>query len=331
MKNKLKILRKMLFALPLQEANFKIRNFEEGELAQNRLEHVAKVVVAGYNIALETGYDEDLMIHQKSVSNELCGFFSEGIGMGLYTVDLFSLSNKGQFWSFVESEGKNHRYMAYIGAGIACGVFKKRSLDKFLKRASPTSGLLILNGIGFYYAYFKPELTILKGYIPNKFKNDPFYIECYDNGIGRALWFFNGGNPEKIYHTITKFPEERQGAIWAGIGLAATYAGGVPEHQIIKLKQLANSFSNRLGEGSILASHTRDVAGNPHNSESTEIILTNRSAIDCQSFANEINEWLDNRRMIDGKHSLQVFFEKLRDWVSDNSKEVSSLNSKIYQ
>lgn len=324
MKEKLKIIRKSVFALPLKEANFSIRKFAIGEEGQDRLELVAKVVVAGYNSALETGYNADLLIHQRMVSKELQGFFTEGIGMGLYTLDLFSPSRSNSFWRFVESDGANHKYMSYIGAGIACGVFNHRPIEKFRLKASPTSGLLVLNGIGFYYAYFKPQKGIEKQFIPKDLIFDNFYIECYDNGMGRAFWFVNGGNPELIAEMISKFSPERQGSIWAGVGLAATYAGGVDKYKIEKLVTLAGKYAPRLGEGSVLATHTRDVAGNKHESDLTERLLTGKSAEECQAFAHNANEKLNNQITINGKHSLQVFLEEIREWVALNQAAIVS-------
>ncbi|MDQ1152391.1 hypothetical protein QE382_004375 [Sphingobacterium zeae] len=324
MKEKLKIIRKSLFALPLKDANFSTRKFAIGEQGQDRLELVAKVVVAGYNLALETGYNPDLLIHQSMISRELQGFFTEGIGMGLYTLDLLSPLRSNSFWRFVESEGANHRYMSYIGAGIACGVFNHRPIETFRLRASPTSGLLILNGIGFYYAYFKPQKGIERQFIPKDLTFDDFYIECYDNGMGRAFWFVNGGNPDLIANMIFEFSPERQGSIWAGVGLAATYAGGVDKNKIEKLIALAGKHAPRLGEGSVLATHTRDVAGNKHELDLTERLLTGKSAAECQEFACNANQKLNNQSTINGKHSLQVFLEEIREWVALNQAAIIS-------
>lgn len=315
----------MLFALPLTEANFEVRGFEKNEPAQERLELVAKTVVHGYNMAVETDLNEDLIAGRQFIENELCGFYNEGIGMGLYTLDLFSPFKKDRLFDFVKGVGKNHEYMSYIGAGIACGVFN-RSFEKFLQKASPTCGLLILNGLGFYYTYFKPEKIFKQNYLPKNVQADPFYIECYDNGIGRALWFFNGGNPEKIAKQIAGFPTERQGAVWSGVGLAATYAGGVSQDKIRLLKKLAGPFAVYLGEGSLLATHTRDLALNPHKDDTTVRILTGKSASECCEFANAINEKLDGRRFIDHKHSLEFFFESIREWVGIQAYAASQIN-----
>ncbi|MBU2902971.1 DUF1702 family protein [Maribacter dokdonensis] len=330
-------LKRFMFGLPLGEAEFQKRGFYLGENAQQRLEHVAKTVVEGYNYALFSGLSKDLLFKREMINRELKGFFNEGVGMGLYTLDLISLFRKNRFWQFVKGHGKGHEYMSYIGAGIACGVFKYRPIDSFLEKASPTSGLLILNGIGFYYAYFKPKKTINKLYIPKDLKHDDFYIYCYDNGIGRALWFYCGGNPKYIADEISKFPKARRAGIWAGIGLAATYAGGVPILNIEKLLFYGVEFRSHLAEGAILAIHTRDIAGNPHedNQVSEKIIgKTYKSSIE---YAARANKFLDNKRYLLDKHSLEVFFNSLRSWVthdlSDNEAVYDSkpLEKKQYE
>lgn len=326
--SKLKLLRKLMFALPLSEANFEVRGFEASP-AQARLELVAKTVVHGYNTAIETGNSSDLLTHRELVTKELKGFYNEGIGMGLYTIDLFSASKKSHFWDFVRGVGKDHEYMSYIGAGIACGVFFERPFKEFLDLASPTSGLLILNGYGFYYAYFKPDRIFKKNFIPKAIQADPFYIECYDNGIGRALWFYNGGNPDKIAKSIATFPVYRQPWLWAGVGLAATYAGGVSPETIRLLKELAGKYAVSLGEGSLLATHTRDIAKNPHEDDSTVRILTGRTAKECTEFGREAIEKLGEKRWINNKHSLLVFFEDIRQWLKKSDIPVVRSESMV--
>lgn len=317
---KLKIIRKFILGLPLSEAEFKIRGFETGLPAQDRLELVAKTVVNAYNISLEYGLSKSLSIAIAQVSNELSGFFHEGVAMGLFTLDLCSIGNKSRLYQFIEGEGKNHAYMSYIGAGIATAIFRNNSFEYFTTKANSEGESLFLNGIGFYNAYFKPKKTLKEMFIPRSFAGkESYFLEGYDNGIGRAVWFYNSGEPTKISETLNAFPEARRGAIWAGIGLAATYAGGVSEAKIRLLKKLAGKYAYRLGEGSFLATHTRRLAGNPHPNDTTERILTGRSSVECHEFATEIIEkTLRGEKYIDGKPSFQLFLSIIRDWVISN-------------
>jgi enediyne biosynthesis protein E3 len=323
---KLKIIRKFILGLPLTEAEFKNRGFEVGHPAQDRLELVAKTVVNGYNIALENGLTKNLEINIGQVKSELVGFFNEGVGMGLYTLDTFSIGKKSSFQNFIHGIGQKHQYMSYIGAGIASAIFKNSSFEKFMDEANSEGASLFLNGIGFYYGYFHPEKTLKKMFIPSKFFNKEKYIlEGYDNGIGRSVWFYNSGVPSKIAQTINGFPYERRGAVWAGVGLAATYAGGVPIEKIKELKTLSGEFVYRLGEGSVLATHTRRLAGNPHVKDETERLLTGKSSIECDEFAVKIIKSLEGYKFIEGVPTFQILLQKIRNWVQENHIQASAV------
>lgn len=316
---KLKIIRKLILGLPLTEAEFKNRGFEVGHTAQDRLELVAKTVVHGYNIALENGLNKNLEVNTAQVKDELVGFFNEGVGMGLYTLDLFSISKKSSFKDFIYGIGEKHQYMSYIGAGIASAIFRNSAFEKFMEEANSEGASLFLNGIGFYYGYFHPEKTLKKMFIPSKFYNKEKYIlDGYDNGIGRAVWFYNSGEPSKIAQTINRFPYERRGAVWAGVGLAATYAGGVSTDKIKELKTLSGEFVYRLGEGSVLATHTRRLAGNPHPKDETERILTGKGSIECDEFSVKIIKSLEGYKFIEGVPTFQILLQKIRNWVQEN-------------
>ncbi len=310
----LKAIRKQFLGLPLSEGDFERRGFDKGNDAQHRLEDVGKTVMMGYNTAIETGLHDDLKTITGTIQSEKVGFFHEGLAMGLYTLDIFSLFKRDRFWKFVKNQAKHHEYMSYIGAGLAIGVFN-RPFESFIKKACPMCGCLVVDGIGFYHAFFKTKKTLIKYKVPLKVEENRFYLERFDNGVGRAIWFYNSGKPLDIAKTVKGFPADRRGNIWSGIGLAATYAGGVSDTKIRLLQKMAGEHVLMLGQGSFLAAHTRQRAGNPKIDESTVEILTGDNSMNCDELANEIMEVLDKRRYIDNKHSFQVFLEHVRDWI----------------
>jgi hypothetical protein len=320
----LKPLRKLVFGMSLSEANFTSRKFEEGFEAQKRLEFVAKTVVNGYNTAVENGLNDDLRAITKSKTKELSGFFHEGIGMGLYALDIFSIQKKNRFWKYIDEKEKKHEYMSYIGAGLTCGVFNA-SFKKVIDKGCPMSACLVIDGVGFYYAMFKTKKTLQKFYIPKSIKNNSFYLERYDNGIGRALWFYNSGEPERIQKTISTFSEERRPAIWSGIGLAAAYAGGVSLAKIKRLKELSEKHSLMLGQGVLLAAHTRYTAGNPQKDENTVVILTGATGKECHEIALQHKRVLEGKKQIEGKPSFQFFLENIRNWLQQQEQKQTSL------
>jgi hypothetical protein len=318
----LHIIRKAVFELPLKEAEFAVRKFNTTGTARERLELVAKTVVTGYNTAATLGRGNDLLIHRQQVKDELVGFYNEGIGMGLYALDLFTPGGH-QFWDFVATEGRHHQYMSYIGAGLASGVFRK-DFNGFVKKADPTCGLLILNGIGFHNAYFRSQKTIEKQVVPASVTEDPFYLYCYDNGIGRALWFYKAGDPDAISTVINAFPAERRQGLWAGVGLAATYACGVSAQTLLRLRDLAGVYRCALAEGSVLATHTRHIAGNLHDDENASLILVGKPVSACTQYAAQAKERLNGQRFIEGKHSLNVFINDIAAWTKSIPVDVKS-------
>ncbi len=311
-------LRKQILGMSLSEGDFSKRGFDQGGKAQKRLEDIGKTVMFGYNSAVENNRGNDLQSITNTIKKEKVGFFNEGVGMGLYTLDIFSLTHKKHFWNFVKEEGEDHEYMAYIGAGLSIGVFNQ-NFEKFLRKACPMCGCLVLDGIGFYNAFFNLKKTLKRHKVPKSIEKNRFYLERFDNGVGRAIWFYNSGNPEAIAQTIHSFPSDRRGDIWSGIGLAAAYAGGVKESEIFKLKELSGNYAIMLGQGAFLAAHTRYRAGNPTKDESTIEILVGESAKSCDELANEVILQLDKtNRYINDKPSFQVFLEYVQDWVSAN-------------
>jgi hypothetical protein len=62
---------------------------------------------------------------------------------------------------------------------------------------------------------------------------------------------------------IDAFPRERRADLWAGSGLAATYAGGVTEQELQTFKERAGEFAPNLAQGSAFAATARVEAGNP--------------------------------------------------------------------
>jgi len=84
----------------------------------------------------------------------------------------------------------------------------------------------------------------------------------FDQGFGRSLWFVEGGNVEAIPQTISALPPKRHADLWSGVGLAATYAGGVSADELLVLRARAGAFAPQLAQGSAFAAKARQRAGN---------------------------------------------------------------------
>ena len=95
-----------------------------------------------------------------------------------------------------------------------------------------------------------------------------------DQGIGRALWFVGGTDVDQGTALVDRFPEHRRADLYAGTGLAATYAGGVDEAELTRLREHAGAHAPHLAQASAFAAEARVRAGlvQPHTSVATRVL-----------------------------------------------------------
>ena len=60
--------------------------------------------------------------------------------------------------------------------------------------------------------------------------------QLFDSGLGRSLWWVKCGDPRRIASAIRRFPEARRAELWAGVGIAAAYAGGVGASELMRYR-----------------------------------------------------------------------------------------------
>jgi hypothetical protein len=312
-------LRKWVFGMSLDGLDFARWGFNSTGEARLRLEQVAMTVVEGYNAAVEHGLGRSLSERSAMVKTELSGFFHEGLAMGLFTLDRFMPGSSYRIKRFLEGTGRYHDYMSYIGIGLAVGLFRLNPA-RHVKPLDPLSGPLLYDGYGFYHAYFHSKKFLKKHVIPSNVASNPFLRDRFDAGMGRALWFYAAGDPRKVEEVIRGFAVERRGALWAGVGLAATYACGVSNQTLEDLLHRAEGHENRLAQGSILASHARHRAGNPHEDDRASLILTGMSSEEVHGASEEFARDLQGRGVKEGKPALQVWLDRLLNWIAESAR-----------
>jgi hypothetical protein len=82
-----------------------------------------------------------------------------------------------------------------------------------------------------------------------------------DQGIGRALWFVGCTDVAEVTGLVDRFPAGRHGDLWAGVGLAATYACGADRDDLVRLADNAGEHRSQLALGSAFAAEARVRAG----------------------------------------------------------------------
>jgi len=254
--------RRRLFGVPEVETTFERRGFRGGEEpgVREHIERIGRSFLAGYHAALEVGEGERLVARLDETETAYRGFTYEGAGMGLALLDALTPWRRGRLRSYLDGAGAGHVYMAHVGAGWAIARLPF-GMGGILSRLDPLLRPLAFDGYGFHQGYFDwPRSVEGRQEVPRRVRG--YGRRAFDQGLGRSLWFVDGADVERLPRTIASFPEERRPDLWSGVGLAATYAGGVGEAAIRSLREAGREFAPELAQGAAFAAKARQRAGN---------------------------------------------------------------------
>jgi enediyne biosynthesis protein E3 len=154
--------------------------------------------------------------------------------------------------------------MSYIGVGWACARLPRWRWHAVLP-ADPVLGWLVLDGYGFHQAYFHTRRYVhemqVDRFIGARFGRPAGHADrVVDQGIGRALWFVEGTDVQRVADRIGTFPEHRRADLWSGAALAATYAGGAGEPELARFWTVAEKYRPNVAQGCAFAAEARLMA-----------------------------------------------------------------------
>jgi hypothetical protein len=270
-------LRKRLVMPDMSEVTFEKRGFQvRSTHAQARLEHTGAQFLVGFEHTIISGSVAEMEERLETVEPAFRGFAYEGAGMAVAIADALTPWHRYRVKAFAEGPGAPHIYMVHVGIGWAMARLPRMFWPSIIL-PDPLLQWLALDGYGFHEAYFATKAHVWEQQQP-KMKtpwSDPgnYAPHGIDQGIGRALWFITGAVPEHVAETINSFAPERRGDLWAGTGLAATYAGGVEIADLERLRELSGAYYGHLAQGSAFAAKARLLAGLviPHTGRATKV------------------------------------------------------------
>jgi hypothetical protein len=241
-----------LFGIRPEEARFETRGFPASP-AQSMLEAAGGAFVEGYNLALTARADAvDAALATRPV--HLRGFFAEGAAMGTAITGLMPPWND-RLPALLDQLGDRYVHLMHVGVGWAMARLPL-ARRRFVRPLDPLLAWLAVDGRGFHDGYFHAS-RVATGWRAIGGPSAP----VYDQGVGRSLWFSCGADPQRIATTIAALPAERAGDLWAGVGLAAAYAGGVPHDALDDLAPGAPRRWLKQGAAFAITAHAR--AGTP--------------------------------------------------------------------
>ncbi|GAA4417363.1 DUF1702 family protein [Actinokineospora soli] len=271
-------LRRRILTPDVSETSLDVRGFhKKSPAAQELLETVGKRFLEGYAYAAEAATVQECADRLDQIPPRFRGFAYEGAGMGFGVRDGLPFGRSSNNDEFLAGPGEPHNYLILVGIGWAMARLPRFAWPK-ADKYDPVLRWLVLDGYGFHQAYFKTAKYVEGQYQEPRFPwpaDDPtgYAANAIDQGIGRAMWFIGGTDPEVVAGLIRGFGEERHADLWAGTGLAASYACGGDEDELVKLAELAGPHRPSLAQGSAFATEARVRAGLvvPHTVETARI------------------------------------------------------------
>jgi len=261
-------LRRRLLTPSRSAATFAVRGFpEKSPDSRKLLETVGMTFLTGYGHAAACSRVDEADARLAGVRHEFRGFAYEGAAMAFAVRDGLPFGHTHHVADFLAGPADRHIYMVYVGLGWSLA-----RLPRFWWRAAtaaandPLLRWLMLDGYGFHQGYFHTERYVRRQFTDTAFRwpsddPSPYAHRVVDQGIGRALWFVTGADPDLLAATIDLFAPERRSDLYSGAGLAATYAGGVDEAELRTLVKHAGPYRPSIAQGSAFAAEARSRAG----------------------------------------------------------------------
>jgi hypothetical protein len=252
----------------MSAASIEKRGFhEKNPAARELLETVGKMFLTGYAYAAEARTVTETENRIELLPRQYRGFAYEGAGMGYAVRDGLPVGGSHHVADYLAGRAESHVYMVYVGVGWAMARLPRFRWAKVTAAVpDPLLRWLMLDGYGFHQAYFHTDKYVHRHFrepaFPWPADGPRWYADrVIDQGIGRAMWFVGGTDPNRVADMIERFPESRRADLYAGSGLAATYAGGVNEDELRTYVRRAGVYAPQVAQGSAFAATARVETG----------------------------------------------------------------------
>ncbi|MPZ81272.1 MAG: DUF1702 family protein [Actinophytocola sp.] len=279
MGNSWRALRRKILTPNVAATSLGVRGFHQKDRASRELlERIGVVFLGGYAAAVEASSVADARDRLAKVERRYRGFAYEGAGMGYAVLDGLPLGHRHHAADFLAGPAADQVYIVYCGIGWAMARLPRFRWPK-AGDLDPLLRWLVLDGYGFHQAYFHTRRYVHEHFQDPRFPwpgdaSDPYANRAIDQGIGRALWFVGCTDVDEVAALVSRYPAERHGDLWAGVGLASTYACGASRDDLVRLAEHAGEHRPQLAVGAAFAAEARVRAGLviPQTAVATEVL-----------------------------------------------------------
>jgi hypothetical protein len=177
-----------------------------------------------------------------------------------------------------------------------------------------------MDGYGFHQGYFHWRRFIQTPSEPARPQG--YAARAFDQGLGRSLWFVCGAEPRRVGSAIARFEPGRAADLWAGVGLAAAYAGGASRPELEDLRALAGALLPHVAQGAAFAAEARTRAGNP--TEDAELACRALCGVSLEDAARVARECFPQAKSAGGREAYEVWRTRIRDRFSNIKQEATA-------
>jgi len=287
--------RQFVLAPKLSAVTFAERGFPGADSpSAQRLEAIPQAVVCGFEWGIAARDLWDVERRLELVTEEQRGFAYEGAAMAFAVRDSMAGGSGRLTRELLLGPAAPHVLLTYIGIGFAMAKLPRPLWRKIVPDLTgspyyPTMTWLAVDGYGFDLAYFNTSRYVDQQRVPAPYPWEgcpEYFPRAVDQGIGRALWFINGADPDAVAAAVHAFAQERRPDLWSGVGLAATFAGGASADGLAALRAASGEHWCQLGLGVVFAVKARDFAGHvPAHSTLAAAVLAGLTVADAVAVA----------------------------------------------
>ncbi|MEU7146005.1 DUF1702 family protein [Nocardia sp. NPDC046473] len=324
----LRRLRRVALTPDTRDVLLEVRGFPIGSpYAQACLETAGRAFLEGFGVAAECSTSATAAVALSDVEGNRRGFAFEGAAMALAIRDALPIGHRHHVTDFI-AVADEHIYMLYVGVGWALARLPRRwHRAATVGITDPVLAWLALDGYGFHQAYFKTSKYVGDHYLDADppalpFAHGDYARNAIDQGIGRALWFVSGADPDLACTLIDGFAPDRRADLFAGLGLAATYASGATESELTELARRAADHRLCLAQGAVFAAEARRRAGITQPATTKAVrILVGHSVTQAADIA------VDTRPVepiVDGEVAYAVWRDRIRQRCASADLETES-------
>ncbi|MEJ2885789.1 DUF1702 family protein [Actinomycetospora aeridis] len=257
-------LRRRLLAPTEGDVTFAARGFPvTGGPAVRHLEAVPAAVVRGFRGTVDGSPLPQVAARAAAEPDPLRGFHHEGAVMAACVVD--AMDPRGgprggtRARDLLTGPARDHVLLGWIGVGFALAklptaIWSRAVPDLDDVDHQAVLSALAVDGWAFDLAFFDPPRWLgRQERLPSvPWRGDDAGVpRVADQGVGRALWFFHGAEVPRVAAAVAAFAPDRHADLWAGVGLAATLAGGASADDLRRLA--AAGAPEDLALGAVLA------------------------------------------------------------------------------